>query len=345
MTHRKPSVRLVVATTVCGAVVVAAATLPAGASGITETRIAGADRYGTAVAIAQTFTPPVPEVILADGLDFPDALTAGYLAGRLHAPILLTPTDPLSAETASELQTLGVKGVDIVGGTDAVSADVQNTLTSDGYTVQRIAGADRYGTAEAVAEQVPDTLIGSFPGGGPTAIVASGVNFPDALAGSALAFSASYPMLLTDPGTLSTETASALTTLGIKQVILLGGTNAVSAGVQTAIAGMGITVTRVGGADRTDTAGMLADMEISALGWSTSQVDLARGDLFPDALSGGTLAGTQKAPVVFTEDPDDLGPYTTAWLQAHASTLTSMDVLGGTSAIADSTVATAQADG
>lgn len=318
---------------------------------VTATRLGGADRYATAGVVAQhtSFSPNgTPVAVLASGLNFPDALSGAYLAGRFHAPILLTDPNQLSSETLSALQALGVHGVDLVGGTTAISQTVANTLTADNYTVDRISGPDRYGTAAAIATGFPATFVGSFPNpngtsDGPTAIVASGLNFPDALSGSPMSFSAAFPIILTDPASLPAESSAALRSLGIAHVVLLGGTTAISDTVQGQITGLGITVTRVAGADRTQTATMIAGIEATNLGYAITHVNLARGDLYPDALAGGAHAGAEKEPILLTASPTTLGAYATAYLRSNASTIQSIHVYGGTSAVSDATVAAAVA--
>ena len=77
---------------------------PAAATAAVVDRYAGADRYGTAAAIsAATFAPGVQVAFLATGADFPDSLAGGSPAGRLKAPILLTPRAELPAATRAEL--------------------------------------------------------------------------------------------------------------------------------------------------------------------------------------------------------------------------------------------------
>lgn len=320
-------------------------TATAGAApGVTAARLAGPNRVATAAAVAQaSFPGGSANAVLASGDNFPDALSGAYLAGKLHAPILLTAAGTLSPETAAALSALDVTGVVyLLGGPAAVSSAVETTLQGDGYRVSRLYGANRDVTAADVAEVFPSSNVGSLGSAGPTAIVATGMNFPDALAGSPVAYAESFPILLTVPNALDTATAGALSTLGIKNVLLLGGTAALSAGVASSIQSMGITVTRVAGSDRTGTATGLADLEVSQLGFSAAHANLARGDFYADALAGGAHAGQEKAPVLLTASPGTLGPLATSWLQAHASTLTSIHVFGGTTAVTDSTVSAAQ---
>lgn len=335
--------RRVLAVAALGAAGTLGLVAPAGAApGVSATRLAGPDRYATAAAAAlAAFPHGSAAAVVVSGQAFPDALSAAYLAGRLRAPILLTAPGALSASTASALAALGVAHVYVVGGTPAVSAGVQATLESDGYTVARIAGATRDVTAQDVAEVFPGSTVGSLGSGGRTAIVASDTSFPDALAASPIAYAEAYPILLTGQAALSPAASTALATLGITQVLLVGGPAAVSDHVAAQLAALGITVTRLAGADRTQTATAVADFELSRLGWTAGTAELARGDLFPDALAASPLAGQSRSPLLLTENPDRLGPYAQAWLTAHRSALAALRVLGSPAAVSTATVAAA----
>ena len=322
-----------------GTAAVATATPAAATTGVTASRLQGANRYATAAAAAQaSFPSGATAAIVASGVTFPDALAGSYAAGRLRAPALLTDPNQLSPETAAALSALHVAGVTVVGGTAAVSDNVVAQLRSAGYTVQRVAGADRYGTAAAVAQSFPASFVGSYGTGGPTALIATGLAFPDALAGGPMSYDASFPILLTTTSSLPTTTQSALQSLGIKQAVVLGGSAAVSPAVIQQLRGMGITTTQIGGADRTQTATMVADIEANQFAWTMTHVNLARGDDFADALVGGVHAGVEKEPVVLAANPDTLGSYTTSWLSSRSSTISSIHVLGGTSAVSDATM-------
>ncbi|MGH9065242.1 MAG: cell wall-binding repeat-containing protein, partial [Acidimicrobiales bacterium] len=125
-------------------------------TGVTASRLQGANRYSTAAAMAEATFPKGSNVaVLASGDTFPDALSAAYLAGRMSAPVLLSAKGSLPAETASALSALKVNQVDIVGGPAAVSAGVEQTLKNDGYMVRRLYGANRDVTAQVVAEAYP----------------------------------------------------------------------------------------------------------------------------------------------------------------------------------------------
>lgn len=118
-----------------------------------------------------------------EGLGWPDALAASVLGSRQRSPVLLTPYGNLHADVARVLSSDGIGAVRITGGEHAVSARAARQVEESGREVVRLAGADRYGTAQAVAAAILDdgaTLT--------TLAVATGGNFPDALAsGPALA--------------------------------------------------------------------------------------------------------------------------------------------------------------
>ena len=169
-------------------------------------RISGANRYTTAVAISESFfTNPhrVDTVYLATGLNFPDALSAGPAAALANGPILLTSRTSLPGAVAQELLRLDPERVVIVGGAIAVSSAVQDAVESLGFDVDRFNGATRYHTsALVVADAFQDTPVPTF--------VATGANFPDALAASAAIGSRDGALLLTTLNSLPNVVAAEL---------------------------------------------------------------------------------------------------------------------------------------
>ncbi|MCU1484035.1 MAG: Alkaline phosphatase [Actinomycetia bacterium] len=312
----------------------------------TLTRVAGTDRYATASAVAaNAFPTGAQTAVIARGDAFADALAGAYLAGLQTggAPVLLTTTGTVPDATKTRLAAMGVKNVILLGGTAAISTAAEQDLAKT-YTVTRVAGANRYDTAAKVA-QTPSALGVGTLGGLKTAIVASGDVFPDALAAGPVGYSQRFPIILTRAGTLPAESKAALTALAIKHVVLVGGTSAISDAVDAEVKAAGATTERVAGANRYATATALADFAIAKLpAWSTTTVDLATGEQFADALAGGPAAGRGNRSIVLTASTALSAP-TQTWLQAHAATLTSGRVFGGTSAVSDAAKAAAQAAG
>jgi hypothetical protein len=182
-------------------------------------RIAGTDRYATAVAIAGVIGN-VSTFFEASGTNFPDALSAVPAAVALHGAILLTNGAAQVPATAAYLAAHATTRY-AVGG-PAAFADP---------SAIGIAGADRYATSEAVALAFFPTTTGVS--------VASGANFPDALAAGPIAGTAKEPVLLVPAmGVLPEPITSYLTTHagGIASVQAFGGTIAVADAVLREIA-------------------------------------------------------------------------------------------------------------
>jgi putative cell wall-binding protein len=317
------------------------------AAAATTARIGGANRYDTArLAALATFPGGAATAVLATGQNFPDALAASTLAGALGAPILLTPTANVAPETVAALATLHVHTVQIVGGPAAVSPAVIAQLTGLGYSVPTaIAGATRYDTAAAIAAAAATSAPVGTIGGKKTAIVATGENFPDALAAGSASYFAHFPVLLTATAALSSQASAAITTLGITNVLIAGGPAAVSAGVETslkALAGGALTTTRLAGATRFETAVAWATNDTApvisgGLGMSAANVILASGLNFPDALVGAEF----NWPILLT--PGTLPPSVATFLGANAAAITKITALGGTAAVSDAALAAAGA--
>jgi len=304
----------------------------------TVTRIAGADRYATAAMIAESkFSAPNPQAVIASGQNFPDALSAAGLAGGLSAPLLLVRTESVPTVVFDTMKRLGTKWVTIVGGTPSVSLAVENALKGKGLSVRRIAGADRYATAAAVAAEYFKSVDSALKGN--TAFIARGDAFPDALALAPISFwycsnrSDGAPILLTRPNALPAETAQALTSLGIARAFVAGSEAAVSATVKAQIdaklvANGGSASTRWAGANRYETARAVAEGAVAQDWADWHYVGIATGLNFPDALGGGVGAGEMHGVVLLTRS-DTLSPPTDAALRAHRPDIYAVDIFGG----------------
>ena len=258
-------------------------------------RIAGADRYATSAATsASNFDPGVSVVYIGTGQAFPDALSGASAAGKSGGPVLLVQNGLLPLSTAQELVRLQPGRIVLLGSTNAVDAPVMSLL--QGYTsgtVTRLAGTDRYATAAAVTQA-------TFAAHPAAVYIASGLNFPDALAGAAAAAHVGAPVLLVNGG-IPSSTATELKRLLPTHIYVLGSDAAVSAAIQTALAqytasGASSSVTRLGGADRYATAVRIAQATYSP----GDPLYIANGQNFPDALAGAPLGG----PLLLVPDGD-----------------------------------------
>ena len=299
----------------------------AAGTGKTVRRLSGAVRYDTMAAIATTGFSTADTVILASGENFPDALSASALAGAYGAPILLTARDALSAQAAQTINELKAKKVVVLGGTAAVSEAVVNSLKAKGLSVRRLYGNTRQNTAEAIAKEVtsvktPDTVV-----------VANSAAPWDSLSISPLAYAKSWPVLLTQgDGKLSSSSLTVLKSMkSVKKVVIVGGTNAVSSAVSSQLSDY--TVERWWGATRYETSLDVASHAIS-LGLSASNVLVASGENYPDALAGGAFAGSKSGLVLLSSPSGTAGTF--SFLKTHAKEISRCYLLGGTAALSGS---------
>ncbi|WP_309065066.1 cell wall-binding repeat-containing protein [Microbacterium sp.] len=294
-------------------------------------RLYGRDRFETSVRVSEDAFPftGVGVGLVANGLNFPDALAAAAAGGAFVGPVLLTHPAALPGVVRDELFALEPEYVVVPGGTGAVSDMVLDAVTPaaavGGF---RIDGLNRYDTAAQISDlwESADTVF-----------LASGTTYPDALAGAAAAGFNESPVLLTSRDALPAETADALAYHAPSRIVVLGGTGSVSATVANqakTAAGTNPTVQRLAGPDRYQTA-----VEISKATFTTPRVPViyvASGAGFADALAGAAAAGYRGGPVLLS-----------AQGSASAAVLAEIErldpvrviVLGGPAAVSDTVVA------
>ncbi|MBN2839776.1 MAG: cell wall-binding repeat-containing protein [Coriobacteriia bacterium] len=304
------------------------------------TEVAGDDRFATALRASRIAYPdglsPAGKrtVVIATGRNWPDALGGTSLAGALDGPVLLVDTNSVPAGLMDEIDRLGATKAVILGGEAAVGPAVETALKSKlGATagiVTRIAGANRYDTADKVAVRVITELGGSFDG---TAFVATGANFPDALAAAPLAAAQGWPLYLANPTTgLSAATKAAMA--GVTNVLILGGEAVVTPATETYLDntyGAG-SVDRLAGPNRYQTAVVVASYAVTDVGHVWDGVGVTTGLNFPDALAGGVLQGKMGSVMLLTT-PTTLQANTASALAAHKAQITAVTFFGGTNAV------------
>ncbi|WP_216603906.1 cell wall-binding repeat-containing protein [Herbiconiux sp. SALV-R1] len=137
---------------------------------------------------------------------------------------------------------------------------------------------------------------GAFAEGAGTVYLAAGANYPDALSGAPAAGEAGGPVLLTEKDRVPASVQAEIDRLSPERVVILGGTNSVSTGVEAAVAAEGRTVERIGGTDRYEVSAAVAADSFG----SATTVYVASGEKAPDALSGAAAAG-KDSPVLLTK--------------------------------------------
>lgn len=196
-------------------------------------RISGADRFEASRNLVDEGWghTGAPLVYLATGLNFPDALSAGAAAGHVDAPVLLVNglAPSLDAATLDLLAALGVQDVKIAGGPNSMSVGIETQLTGllGAGHVKRLSGPDRFAASEVISRDA----FGSD--GASRVFVATGLNFPDALAGSAWAGVVDAPLFVVPGACVPSRVQEDIAAFGAEQVTLLGGVNSLSPAVGT----------------------------------------------------------------------------------------------------------------
>jgi putative cell wall-binding protein len=331
-------------------------------SAVDTSRIGGVDRYTTAAQLYDEEFKGNDEFVLVSGENFPDALSASYLASSEAIGVLLTKPNSLPQEVSRIIARDEVETVYIVGGTAAVSTAVENQIKamhvgnnpSKGMvSVVRYAGADRYATNAAV--NLYDGV-----GSSNRAIVATGANFADALVVGPMIWNEEYPLVLTNGASLSASARTVLVNMEIDEVVIVGGTSAVSENVEKQISDLGITIAhRIAGADRTETAALIAEWAVNGLektskydkldglGFDSATAHIARGDNFADALAAGMNVGSKNRydadedeyyfgqVILLSGNPNSLGGGAATYLNGKAGEVTGFRAIGLTGAVSN----------
>ncbi|MCR4668813.1 MAG: cell wall-binding repeat-containing protein [Clostridia bacterium] len=267
-------------------------------------RIAGSNRYETAQKIAYTrrlitggALSKYPNVIIACGTNFADALGGAYLAECFDAPILLVNNnqdviDEVVMEIMSNLADGGK--IFILGGEGAVSGEMEKRLAAGGFSasqIVRFAGKNRYDTNLQILKYCEVYRL--------DILVCSGKDFPDALSASAVGL----PILLVGDS-ISEEDFETIGSMKGTSFTIIGGPGAVSEKVEKQLKDrMGAeNVGRIAGDNRYQTS-----VKVASQFFADKQrfyITLAYGRNFPDGLAGGPLCLALRpgAPLILADN-------------------------------------------
>lgn len=295
-------------------------------------RVAGDDRYATAVAAARSRWNASTEVVVASGQDFADALAGTALAAANDAPLVLTRSDRLPNNVAQVITDLGATEVIVLGGPAAIGEDARDALLAlpNVEAVNEIAGANRYSTAAQAA------VAAGAPNG--TVAIASGQSFADGVSAATLSVGGEdirMPILLADGDSLSAETIDALEQLEVTEAFIIGGPVRIGTAIEDELEDLGVATERLAGADRYTTSQAVAAQHGALLGQSHGLV-VASGADFPDALTAGAYAARGGEVVLLA--PPAPQTATTAWVQQRAGLWGDLSFMGGPSAIRNDAV-------
>lgn len=282
-------------------------------------RIWGNDRYATAIEVSKNgWTDSSEYAVLANGKNFPDALSAAPLAKKYNAPILLNPGATLDSRVEDELKRLGVKQIFIIGGSAVVPDTVKDKLEDLNIKTTRLWGQNRYETSIKVAEQL------DFNG---QVAVANGENFPDALSIAPIAAQKSMPVILTPPNTLPDATAKYIKDNNITKTYIIGESDVIG----DSIANIFPNSERIWGSSKYDTNVAVLNKFKNDL--DLSNIYLANGGNFPDALAGSALAAKNSTGVLLVDE--NAGQESKDFVTSNITSVCKTNILGGNSVISD----------
>ena len=285
-------------------------------------RIYGDNRYETSFEIGmelmrQMDVDLLKGAIIANGTNFADALAGSYLSAKYNAPILMTNNKNhndvmmyLLNRSNSSAKTY------LLGGTAAIKKVFDTSLTGFEYDYKRLAGNNRY---ETNLEILYEGKVTNEP-----ILVCTGSGFADSLSASATG----YPILLVS-NTLSSKQKEFLSSLNGNEIIIIGGTSAVSTSIEKQLQAYG-KVERLAGSNRYETSVMVAERFFD----HPEYVVLAYARNFPDGLSGGPLAYYKQAPLILTDNNN----WKVAADYVQENEIVSGAVLGGPTLISSDTV-------
>lgn len=255
-------------------------------------RISGPDRYSVAEAVAKKWSGPVSVANVVSGQKFPDALSAGALAGGADAPVVLVRPDSIPSATRAALAHLSPKKIVIVGGPATVSASMERALKpfASSGVVERVGGRNRYAVSAGLFDDAPSRPKRVY--------LVSGEDFPDALAASALAGHDGAPLLLTRKSSLDPTVVTRLKELDAGEVVVIGDRNAVSDAVAHTAASHSSrgTFKRIAGGSASETSALIA----REFGPTPTRAYVASSQVYPDGLVGSALAAKEGAPILLT---------------------------------------------
>lgn len=290
-------------------------------------RIAGADRIATAIAASEDVFGPASTntLVLTRSDSYADALAGTPLAALYGGPLLLTGRDRLDPRTLAEVsRVLRPQGtIFVLGGSAAISDAVADDLSGRGYSVDRIAGADRYATAVAVADAL----------GTPTTIVlADGNDYTTGLV-AGVAAAAADPS--TDGGAVLLTDGTLVPDVTAGYLAGHSGVRRFAVGTKSAAADPGAVA--VTGSDPGETSARVAATFFP----NVAAVGVASVASFADALSGGAHAAAFGAPLLLT-DSSALNDSVAGYLSANRTSIVIAYLYGGSGAVSDATAATVQ---
>lgn len=329
---------------------IAGVTLGAASGNTTEypyesrlSRIAGADRVSTALALHSASGTNGDAIVLTTGRLAPDALSSAALVGARGATVLLTVSNPVEPAVISAIKASPRKTLYVVGGGVKLSPAQRAELQQAGISITDLVGQDRFDTAGRVAALAAQEnasvsantkLLDVF-----LVDATSDPNIPDAIAAGPAVANAHGVILFTRSNSIPPTTLQAISTLantvakqgGKLRVWGIGGRAATAVTTNAANADMAWSsavneVKTIVGIDRFQTSTQLAQNFFpNAPGYL-----VASGTVFADGLAGSGYAHANNQAIVLSR-PASLDANLQSFVQAHPQA--TYTIVGGTGAV------------
>ena len=158
--------------------------------------------------------------------------------------------------------------------------------------INRISGNNRISTAINLSRNYFDHAN--------TLVLVNSKEYPDSLTAAPLAKALKAPILLNDSNRLDIQVKNEIRRLGVNKVILVGGNNSLSIGLERDLKNMNLELNRIAGKDRYDTSARLAKQLVKLTGYSDRAI-VASGENFPDALTASSIAAKDDLPVLLVK--------------------------------------------
>lgn len=311
----------------------------AGEGGAEVDRVSGPTRVATAAELAVAAFPEGSDhVVVGPAWSFPETAVAGPLAVALGGPVLTTGSEGLHPRAAEAIRELDPERVTLVGGPEVLAYEVFDDLVTQtevhGERIDRLAGDGPAGTAAAVAAEVWERT------GSEEALLARGADpdepdaWPDALTGGWYGAVTEAPVLLTTPESVPAATAEALA--DVEEATIVGGTAAVSEGVEGELRERVGAVDRLSGRTRFETAASLVDALLAAERIDPDRLWAATGGDYADAVAAAPAVAAEAGALALIDggegEPSD---GLDGWFDRHRDRFAAATVIGGTAAVSD----------
>lgn len=282
-------------------------------------RISGSNRYETAIQIAKSLPQEQSKnVVLVDGNGFADALSGGLYAIQTNSVILLANKNGLPEDTKSYIKENNINQAVILGGFNSVSEKVEEELNILGISNKRISGSNRYVTSDRVLLDIA-SLLGVDALDYTKLALVDGLTFADALtaapymASSSVTFKGS--LLLYNP-----EQSENF------EGFIFGGTSRIPSYIKS--------IKRFAGSNRYETAVEIANQYGKSngawTGYSPSEVVIASGEDYPDALASAPFVHSRKA-VLLLSSKDGLDDKSIEYI--YQMGIKKITIIGGESSV------------